>query len=156
MFQHILNTVSSVSHMSFETAITIILTALAVMIAVVTLGVAGLAIWGYFGIRDSVKEMATKKVDEAVTEALKKYPAAADVLEALQRLKDQATLMDQLRNQVVTVPDPKFVAIASKSVVQVEGVDTPLESVDQQVTPIDKYPGEEGKSDGDSSPGKAK
>lgn len=52
--------------MSFESAITIILTALGVMLAIVTLGIAGLAIWGYFGIRDSVKEMGTKKVDEAI------------------------------------------------------------------------------------------
>jgi len=142
--------------MSFESAITIILTALAVMLAVVTLGVGGLAIWGYFGIRDYVKEMATKKVDEALPVALNKYPNAADMIRVLQRLTDQADLMDQLRNQVVTTPDPKLVANASKTVVQLEGAETPLESVAQQVTPIDKYPGEEGKSDGDSSSGTSK
>jgi hypothetical protein len=135
----------AVQGMSFESAITIILTALGVMLAVVTLGIGGLAIWGYFGIRDSVKDMATKKVDDAMAEALKKYPAAADMFKILQRLRDQADLMDQLRNQVVTSPDPKSVAITSKPVVQGEQPETPLESVSQQVTPIEKYPGQEGK-----------
>jgi hypothetical protein len=131
--------------MSFESAITIILTALAVILAAVTLGIGVLAIWGYFGIRDSVKDMATKKVDNAMAEALNKYPAAADMFRILKRLQDQADLRDQLRNQVVTSPDPKSVAIASKPVVQEEPAETPLESVSQQVTPIEKYPGEEGK-----------
>lgn len=137
--------------MSFETAIAIILAALAVLVAVVTLGIAVMAIWGYFGIRDSVKDMAAKKVDEAVTAALKKYPDAAVVLRAVQRLNEQADLMDQLRNQVVTAPDPKSVANASKPIVQVERTETPLESVTQQVTPIAKYPGEEDESHASSS-----
>lgn len=130
--------------MPYESAITIILTALAVMLAVVTLGIAGLAIWGYFGIRDSVKDMATKKVDEAMQTVLKEYPPAADILKVLQHLGEQADLMDAIRNQVVTAPDPKLVATASKPVVQEERPETPLESVAQQVTPIEKYPGEEG------------
>ncbi len=130
--------------MPYESAITIILTALAVMLAVVTLGIAGLAIWGYFGIRDSVKDMATKKVDEAMQTVLKEYPPAADILKVLRRLGEQADLMDAIRNQVVTAPDPKLVATASKPVVQEERPETPLESVAQQVTPIEKYPGEEG------------
>lgn len=138
--------------MSFETAITIILTALAVMLAVVTLGIAGLAIWGYFGIRDSVKDMATKKADEAMAQALKKYPDAADMLKTMQRLRDQADFLDQVRNQVLTAPEPKTVAIASKPVVQGKPPETPLETVDQQVTPIEKYPGEDPREeDGDAS-----
>ncbi|MGB8064806.1 MAG: hypothetical protein WCF26_23175 [Candidatus Sulfotelmatobacter sp.] len=120
------------------------------MLAVVTLGIAGLAIWGYFGIRDSVKEMASKKVDEAVREALEKYPAAADILEITERLRTQADLLDQMRNQSVTAPEPKSVEMASKPVVQ-EGVEeTPLESIEKQATPIARLPGEED-SHGDSS-----
>src|ERR1017187_3167881 len=85
--------------MSFETSITIILTALAVMLAVVTLGIGGLAIWGYFGIRDSVKDMATKRVDEAIKEALKKYPDTADLVSKMERLREQAEFWDRMRNQ---------------------------------------------------------
>jgi len=66
MCERLYHGADAIAHMSFESAITIILTALAVMLAVVTIGIAGLAIWGYFGIRDSVKEMATKKVDDGV------------------------------------------------------------------------------------------
>jgi hypothetical protein len=138
--------------MSFESAITIILTALAVMLAVVTIGIAALAIWGYIGLRDSLKEIAASRVDEAMKEALKKYPDAADMLKTLQRLRDQADFMDQVRNQVVTAPDPKILESASKTSVQVGHAETPLESIDQQVTPIEKYPGEGGS---DASTGKS-
>jgi hypothetical protein len=137
--------VDAAQHMSFESAITIILTALGVMLAVVTLGIAALAIWGYFGIRDSVKEMASKKVDEAMAEALKKYPVAADMLRIMKRLGDQADFLDQMRNQSVTAQEPKFVEMASKPDVQ-EGVgETPLESIEKQATPIARLPGEEEK-----------
>jgi hypothetical protein len=137
--------------MSFESAITIILTALAVMLAAVTLGIGALAVWGYFGIRDSVKEMASKKVDEAVNEALKKYPAAADMLQIMERARAQADLFDQMRNQAVTAPEPKLVEIASKPDVEEVQAETPLESIKQQVTPIAKYPGEGAKDDASSS-----
>jgi hypothetical protein len=138
--------------MSFESAITIILTALAVMLAVVTIGIAALAIWGYIGLRDYLKEMADKRVDEAMKQALKKYPDAADMLKTMQRLRDQADFLDQVRNQVVTAPDPKIVESASKTGVQVGSAETPLESVDQQATPIAKYPGEGGKDDASDGP----
>ena len=141
-------TVAAAQGMSFETAITIILTALAVMLAVVTIGIGGLAVWGYFGIRDSVKDMAEKKVDEAMKEALKKYPDAADMLRTMQRLAAQADFLDQVRNRVVTSPDPKALETASNLDVQGEHAETPLESIAQQVTPIDKYPGE-GENDAD-------
>jgi hypothetical protein len=132
-----------VQRMSFESAITIILTALGVMLAVVTLGIAGLAIWGYFGIRDSVKEMASKKVDEAVKEALNQYPDAADMLKVLKRLQEQANFLDQMRNQAVTVTEPKAVETTSKPVIKEAVAETPLESIEKQATPIAKYPGEE-------------
>jgi hypothetical protein len=137
--------------MSFESAITIILTVLAVMLGVVTIGIAALAIWGYFGILDSVKETAAKKVDEAMVEALKKYPKAADMLALVERLSAYADVMDQIRDLVVAGHDPKVLVTASKPVVQ-EGVpETPLDSMDQQVTPIAKYPGEVDKDDASDS-----
>lgn len=146
-------TVAAAQGMSFETAITIILTALAVILAVVTLGIGSLAVWGYFGIRDSVKDMAEKKLDEAMTEHLRKYPSAADMLNTMRRLNTQADFLDQARNRAVTSPDPKELASASNAGVKGEHAETPLESVAQQVTPIDKYPGE-GEDDADND-GKA-
>jgi hypothetical protein len=54
---------------------------------------------------------------------------------------------------VVTSPDPKALETASNLDVQGEHAETPLESIAQQVTPIDKYPGE-GENDADDD-GKA-
>ena len=143
MCERLYNAAHAVAHMSFESAITIILTALGIMLAVVTLGIAALAIWGYFGIRDSVKEMATKKVEEAMSEALQKYPDAGRMLNALKRLEQQAEFWDQLRNKAVTGGgEPLVLETASKPVVKEGVAETPLESVQQQITPIADYPGE--------------
>jgi hypothetical protein len=128
-------------------SLTLVLAALAALLAVMTIIIGIAAVWGYFGIRDSVKDMAIKKVDDAMKEALEKYPNAADMLKTMQRLRDQADFLDQVRNQVVTAPEPKIVETASKQGVQRDIAETPLESVEQQVTPIAKYPGEESKDD---------
>lgn len=151
MCERLYNAAHAVASMSFESAITIILTALGVMLAVVTIGIAGLAIWGYLGIRDSVKDMATKRVDEAVQAALQKYPEAERMLKAVKRLEEQAELWDQARNQVLTGSEPLVVERASKPVVQEGGAETPLESVQQQITPIADYPGEVEKGDASAS-----
>jgi hypothetical protein len=135
------------------TSLTLVLAALACLLTVLAIIIGLFAIWGYFGIRDSVKEMAEKKVDAAMLEVMKKYPDAADIIKALQRLETTAAFFDDMRNQAVTAPEPKIVAQASKSDVQQEvtevtRAETPLESTAQQVTPIEQYPGEE-KADGD-------
>jgi vacuolar-type H+-ATPase subunit E/Vma4 len=102
---------------------------------------------GYVGLRDSLKEAAAKRADEAIREALKKYPDAADMLKTMQRLRAQADFLDQVRNQVVTAPEPMVVETASKRGIRGVTTETPLESVDQQVTPIAQYPGEGDKDD---------
>jgi len=132
------------------TSLTLVLAALAALLTVMTIMIGLAAVWGYFGIRDSVKDMATKKVDEAMTQALQKYPAAADMLRIMQRMNAQADVLDELRNQVVTATDPKSVESASKHGVQVGSAETPLESVNQQVTPIAKYPTGEGRDNASS------
>jgi hypothetical protein len=73
------------------------------------------------------------------------------MLKTVQRLREQADFYDQIKNQVLTAPEPKTVAIASKPDVQREVPETPLESVDQQVTQIEKYPGEEEKPNASTS-----
>jgi hypothetical protein len=135
---------------SFDAYLSIMLTALGVMVATFAILVGLAAIWGYAGLKDYLREMAQKQVDDAIQSTLKKYPEGADIFKALERLKQQADLLDQLRIQSVTGSEPKNVANASKPIVEEGVVETPLESIEKQATPIAKYPGEE-EHHGDSS-----
>jgi hypothetical protein len=132
------------------TSLTLVLAALAALLTVLAIMIGIAAIWGYIGLRDSLKEMASKKVDEAMILKLKEYPDSANMVALVRRLERYAVFLDAVQNQVVTAPDPKSVAIASKPDVQGTRPETPLESIDQQVTPIEKYPGEEGGDASDS------
>lgn len=129
--------------LSYDAYLSIMLTALGVMVATFAILVGLAAIWGYAGLKDYIREIAIKKVDKAVQDRLKKYPAAADVLSTLEQLRKHAEFWDEMRNQVVTGPEPKSVATASKTVVQEGIAETPLESIEGQATPIAEYPGEE-------------
>jgi|ERR1039458_3049100 hypothetical protein len=136
-------TIPSVHQLSYDSYLSIMLTALGVMVATFAILVGLAAIWGYAGLKDYVREIAITKVDVAVQEALKKYPNSADMFSTLKRLREHAEFLDEIRNKVVTAPEPKTVANASKSIVQEEVAETPLESIEKQATPIAKYPGEE-------------
>jgi hypothetical protein len=142
--------IRQVQNLNYDVYLSIMLTALGVMIATFAILVGLAAIWGYAGLKDYLREMAVKQVDAAVQDTLKKYPAAADMIDALNQFRQQQEVLDQLRNQAVTVPEPKLVATASKP--DIKGVDaTPLESIEKQATPIALYPGEEdGHGDSDS------
>ncbi len=133
--------------LSNDAYLSIMLTAVGVIVATFAIFVGLAAIWGYAGLKDTVRDMATKEVDKAVKNVLKKYPPAADMLRVMKRLQDQADLLDQLRNQAATErPEAKTVAPASKASVQggvAGGPATPLDSIEQQTTPIEEYPGEE-------------
>jgi hypothetical protein len=136
--------------LNYDAFLTIMLTALGVMVALFAILVGLAAVWGYAGLRDVVGEMAKKEVASAVVETLQKYPDAARMVDVVERLERQAKFWDQLRNQSVTGPEPKSVAPASNGSVE-KSVETPLESVEKQATPIAKYPGEED-GHGDSNP----
>lgn len=146
VYQHVVEAVT----VDPVTSLTLVLAALAVLLTVLAIIIGIAAIWGYVGLRDSVKEMASKKVDEAMTLKLKEYPASADMVALVRRLEKYASFLDAVQSQVITAPDPKLVAIASKPDIQGKVPETPLESVDQQVTPIEKYPGEEGNDASDN------
>jgi hypothetical protein len=130
---YILVIIDHIISMSFESAITIILTALAVMLAILAIGIAVLAIWGYAGFKDFVREAARSHVSEAMAIKMKEYPGGSEVLESMKQLKERADMLEGIQNQLVAQPPPKPVASASNSEVQ--------------VTPIDKYPGEEDQLD---------
>lgn len=131
---------------SYQEFISIILTALAVMLAVLAIGMAVLGVWGYLGFKDIVREAAKAHVSEAMAIKMQEYPGGAEVLESMKQLKEKADILEGIQNQLIAQPPPKPVASASNNEVQ--------------VTPIDKYPGEEdqqnasarGKSDQQSDP----
>jgi hypothetical protein len=125
------------------TLLTLVLAALGVLLTALAIMIGVAAIWGYVGMRDSVKEMAEKRVDLAMKDVLEKYPPAADMLRMMDRIQAQLELWDRVRNQTVTDPAPNAVEMSSNNVVEVKHAETPLESINQQVTPIAKYPGEE-------------
>lgn len=119
--------------MSYQEFISIMLTALGVMLAILAIGMAILAIWGYLGFKDIVRDAAKEHVSQAMAIKMQEYPGGADVLESMKQLKQKAEILEGIQNQLVAQPPPKPVATASNSEVQ--------------VTPIDKYPGEEEKRD---------
>jgi hypothetical protein len=130
------------SHMSFESAITIILTALAVMLAIMAIVLGVAAIWGYSGIRDTVKDIATKKVDDAMLLKLKEYPAAAEILDLLQRLKTGVEFMDQMQGQIILSPAPNTVENASKYAIKGD-VPTVFPVGQEPIAEAEPYPGED-------------
>jgi hypothetical protein len=120
--------------MTFESAITIILTALAVMLALLAIGIAALAIWGYAGLRDSVKDAATKHVTESMQEKLQEYPEASELRALVSKMETGLGFLNQIQNQIVTSPASNSVATASKSSIK-----------------ISQYPGEETQNASDST-----
>jgi hypothetical protein len=115
--------------MSFESAITIILTALAVMLAALAIGIGVVAVWGYIGLRDSVKAAAEEHVAKTMREKLKDYPEAAEFIRLKTEIQQQLALASQL-----TSPATEKVAPASNNEVQEQ----------PQIAEVaPKYPGEE-------------
>jgi hypothetical protein len=129
------------------TLISVVLAALAVLLTVLAIMIAVAAVWGYVGLRDSVKEMASKKVDEAMLLKLKEYPDAAQMVNLVRRVEKYASFLDAVQNKVITSPDPKLVATASIAGIQEDRPETPIEAPSGQVTQIANYPGEEGDVD---------
>lgn len=118
---------------SYEEFISILLTALAVILAALGLGIGALAILGYTQLKRGLHEMAKKHVEEAMEKKLKEYPTPID--------------MQNYQNQIVAPPAPNQVAVASNVGVQKEGADEPA----PQRTVSAPYPGEE-PNDGHDEP----
>lgn len=139
---------SSAAPMSFETAITIVLAALTAILTALAIGIGVAAIWGYGGLKESLNNMATKRVDEAMLAKLKEYPEAAEILDLTQRLRSRLDFLDQVQNQIDTVYESKPVEKASIS--GIKGTTAvPAAAPATQVSPEQKiavpepYPGEE-------------
>lgn len=143
--------------LNYDAFLTLMLTALGVMVALFTIFVGLAAIWGYAGFRDIVRDMAKREVAKAVTEKIKKYPDEARMFSILNRLEAQGELLDEAQNRIAeSQPAPKVVETASiHQVQQTQGdagaAPTPLDDIQQQVTPIEEYPGETKDKTNDSS-----
>ena len=98
--------------MTYETCVTIILTALCAMLAALALGIGALAIWGYKGIQEVVTKKATSSAEKALAAKMKEYPDAAQLLNVTQRLTEHLDAMQLLRDQMGNAV-PNVIAQAS-------------------------------------------
>ncbi|HXB61718.1 MAG TPA: hypothetical protein VNU94_02555, partial [Acidobacteriaceae bacterium] len=67
--------------MSYESCVTIVLTALCALLAALAIIIGLAAIWGYGGIKEALTKDVSEKADKALADKLKEYPAAADMLD---------------------------------------------------------------------------
>jgi hypothetical protein len=111
---------------SYQEFISIVLMALAVMLATLGVGIAILAIVGYAGLKKGLHEMARKHVVEAMAEKLKEYPSHAEIMETLQA-------------QMIAKPASNVVESASNASVE----ESPTTSEEAGGSLGQPYPGEE-------------
>lgn len=76
--------------------LTVLLTALGVMLALLALIIAGLAFWGFTGIKESLTKEVRENADQALQKKLKEYPAAAEMIALKQRVDSVEAIHDQI------------------------------------------------------------
>ena len=114
------------SGMTFETAITIVLAALAALLTAMAIIIGIVAIWGWAGI----KEEAAKAAREAIDRKTKDYPSPERMLELVSRMEEILGSWDNVQDKLVSGTATNPVAPASNSGVQ------------QQAPVAPPYPGE--------------
>jgi len=101
----IVQSAATSSAMSYESLVTIVLAAFAVILAALTLGIGLFAIWGYAGLKESVRDavikMATQTVTEKMELQLKAYPSAVEVQEIWQKINERADALGSLQSRVM-------------------------------------------------------
>jgi hypothetical protein len=117
---------ANVPAMPFETAITIVLAALAALLTALAIIIGIVAIWGWAGI----KEEAAKAAREAIDRKTKDYPAPERMLELVFRMEEILGSWDNIQDKLVSGNAAKGVAPASNAEVQ------------QQAPVAPPYPGE--------------
>jgi hypothetical protein len=126
----ILLTIYAIATMSFESAITIILAALAALLTALAIIIGLGAIWGWAGI----KEAASKAATDAMNRRMKEYPEPERMLELMSRMEEVLGSWESIQNQLVTGFAAEPVATASNAGVQ------------QETTVAPPYPGQEVKN----------
>jgi hypothetical protein len=134
---------------SYETALEIMLTCLGVMLTALAIGIGFLAIWGYVGLKDELKTMATRQVRQTMYKKLKEYPSPVDMLNLMRRLQKKEDALDELQKRGLSTVDAKTIESASNTA-RMEGVNTPLDEQERQSTTIETYPGEESHASDDN------
>jgi hypothetical protein len=76
-----------IAHMSYETFLTITLTALCAILAAMTIIIGVAAICGYYGIKNSVIEAAEKKAEKIASDKISEYPSPTEMREVIDSLK---------------------------------------------------------------------
>jgi hypothetical protein len=110
------------AHMSPESLLTITLTSLCAILAALTIIIGVVAIYGYYGIKNSVIEAAEKKAEAIASDKMARYPPAEELRDVVDRLKTYAA---DLLN---ATPEPQTTSSASNEGNTVGG----------------EYPGQEG------------
>jgi type VI protein secretion system component VasK len=85
--------------------LTVVLTAMAVILAALAIGIGVFAIWGYLGIRDAVAKQVGEAADKALAEKLEKYPAAEDMLELKRRMEESFKITAQITVESNSIAD---------------------------------------------------
>ena len=113
--------------MSFEGFVAIMLTALGIMLAVLAIGLAIAAIWGWGEIKSTAAKAATGAIEKVMAE----YPAPGRMLELASRMEEILGSWDNIQDKLVSGNAANQVAPASNTGVQ------------QQAPVAPPYPGEE-------------
>jgi hypothetical protein len=122
------STPPSTPPISYESFLTIVLTALCAILAALAILVGVLAFWGYSGIKDALTKEVRESADKALKEKLKEYPAAAEMVALRTRMEQ----IEGLRSQIT--PEPNDLAEASNTV-QDEGQGAPSQTLAQDYPP---------------------
>lgn len=112
----------------YSDLVMIILTALAVLLTALAIGIGLFAVLGYTSLRDGVKAAVQKQVTAVMDAKMKEYPDSSRMVDLMERVDAIETAiggLDQLKNKIVTGPAPKEVASASNPVVQGQAEFTP-------------------------------
>jgi hypothetical protein len=96
------------THIPLETFLTIVLTALAVMLAILAIGIAAMAIWGYRGMKEHVVETVNFRVDTELKAKIAEYPAAVDLVSLFQALKEKEAFWTSLQAALETPQEVTF------------------------------------------------
>jgi ABC-type lipoprotein release transport system permease subunit len=132
-----------------DSFISIMVTLLGVMVAVLTIFIAVAAIMGYSGLKEHVKQMVDSKAQESVEQTMKQYPKSGDILNALKELKMHSEALKSMQDQIATVQDSSVLAngtnatasesCASNGIKELE----PRAGGSEETSFIAPYPGED-------------
>jgi len=106
---------------SYSDFIVILLTALAVLLTALAIGIGIFAVFGYTSLRDGVKAAVQKQVTAVMDAKMKEYSEANEMIELTERVDAlEAAIggLDQLKNKILTGPAPREDTAASNSMVQ--------------------------------------